>query len=305
MKLLSSVFLVLTLILLTGIPLLAGTTVIEGVTNAPGTIHSVTGVDNLDGSYKVHSGHILIPSIDAGLLPEPDDPSSGDVNPFTGEPLSVKEKNEGDNIAYYYSQDAGTSWTYGGPIGQSSDDENMPTLRSSKTYGSVTVAYNQDPGDSTMFSWSSYSDPSSFTAPVKVNDYNATGYWPPTAGWLHNGYSWYSAVLYAAWREGYAIYLDWYSNDGVEEDDIDCNVRFISVTGTYANPGIVYRVITPGRVKITLHDVSGRLISKLVDGEKRSGSYTVELDNGLSSGVYFVKMSSQVGTFARKVNVLQ
>ena len=211
----------------------------------------------------------------------------------------------GDNVAYYYSQDAGTSWTYGGTIGQSSDAENMPTLRSSKTYGSVTVAYNQDPGDSTMFSWSSYSDPSSFTTPVKVNDYDATGFWPPTAGWLHNGYSWYSAVLYAAWREGYAIYLDWYSNDGVEEDDIDGNIRFISVTGTYANPGIVYRVITPGRVKITLHDVSGRLVSKLVEGEKRSGTYTVELDNGLSSGVYFVKMSSQDGTFAQKVNVLQ
>jgi len=568
MKLLSSVFLVLTLILLTGIPLLAGTTVIEGVTNAPGTIHSVTGVDNLDGSYKVHSGHILIPSIDASLLPEPDDPSSGDVNPFTGEPLPVKEKNEGDpadgeilwstdilvssvkagsgqdfdvdeqthylfvtvdtdhsthdsvivyiskdggltwniflnsynydgkvenpkvrvardengdlwicsmaiwvdspderklymrrmkidstqgywelvadtvfyydmdadigdsayvyvtyipdtsnsvyaarnhldgngwtdhtliflapetdpepaitagvdgqvgivfidqrfandheeirfkrstdhgaswissqqvsnnsaqfplsypdiafarqssnnpgwivatlggtsngyDIVYYYSQDAGASWTYGGPIGQSSNDENMPSLRSTKTYGSVTLAYNLDPGDSTMFSWSSYSDPSNFTAPVKVNDYDATGYWPPTAGWLHNGFNWFSAVLYTAWREGYKTYLDWFNNTGVAEEDIDGNVRFISVTGTYANPGIVYRVITPGRVRITLHDVSGRLISKLVDGEKRSGSYTLQLDNGLSSGVYFVKMSSQDGTFARKVNVLQ
>lgn len=252
----SSVFLVLTLILLTGIPLLAETTVIEGVTNASGTRHSGTGVDNLDGSYKVHSGHILIPSIDTNLLPEP-------------------------------------------------DDENMPSLRSTKTYGSVTLAYNLDPGDSTMFSWSSYSDPSSFTAPVKMNDYDATGYWPPTAGWLHNGFNWFSAVLYTAWREGYKTYLDWFNNTGVAEEDIDCNVRFISVTGTYANPGIVYRVITHGRVRITLHDVSGRLISKLVDGEKRSGSYTLQLDNGLSSGVYFVKMSSQDGTFARKVNVLQ
>jgi len=211
----------------------------------------------------------------------------------------------GDNIAYYYSQDAGASWTYGGPIGQSSNDENMPSLRSTKIYGSVTLAYNLDPGDSTMFSWSSYSDPSSFTAPVKVNDYDATGYWPPTAGWLHNGFNWFSAVLYTAWREGYKTYLDWFNNTGVAEENLEDNVRFISVTGTYANPGIVYRVITPGRVKITLHDVSGRLISKLVDGEKRSGSYTVELDNGLSSGVYFVKMYSQDGTFARKVNVLQ
>ena len=252
----SSVFLVLTLILLTGIPLLAETTVIEGVTNAPGTRHSGTGVDNLDGSYKVHSGHILIPSIDTNLLPEP-------------------------------------------------DDENMPSLRSTKIYGSVTLAYNLDPGDSTMFSWSSYSDPSSFTAPVKVNDYDATGYWPPTAGWLHNGFNWFSAVLYTAWREGYKTYLDWFNNTGVAEENLEDNVRFISVTGTYANPGIVYRVITPGRVRITLHDVSGRLISKLVDGEKRGGSYTLQLDNGLSSGVYFVKMYSEDGTFAQKVNVLQ
>ncbi len=568
MKLLRSVFLVLTLVLLTGIPLLGKTTVIEGVTNAPGTTPSGIGVDNLDGSYKVQSGHILIPSIDASLLPDLDDPTSGNVNPFTGEPLPVKEKNEGDpadgevlwstdilvssvtagsgqdfdvdyqthylfvtvdtdhltydsvivyiskdggltwdiflnsynssgsvenpkvrvardengdlwicsmaiwvdspddrklylrrmkidstqnywelvadtvyyydmdadigdsaylyvtyvpdilntiyagrnhldgsgwtdhtliflnpetdpepaiaagvdgqvgivfieqrlpgdqeeirfkrstnhgaswitsqqvsnnngqyplsypdvafarqssnnpgwiiatfgatsngdNIAYYYSQDAGISWAYGGTIGQSSNDENMPALRSSKSFGSVTLAYNQDLGDSTMFSWASSSNPDSFSTPVKVNDYDATGYWPPTAGWLYNNYNWYSAVIYSSWREGYKTYLDWFNNTGVEEENQEDNVRFISVTGTYANPDIVYRVITPGRVKITLHDVTGRLISKLVDGEKRSGSYTVELDNGLASGVYFVKMSSQDGTFAQKVNVLQ
>ncbi|MDD5529901.1 MAG: T9SS type A sorting domain-containing protein [bacterium] len=46
-------------------------------------------------------------------------------------------------------------------------------------------------------------------------------------------------------------------------------------------------------IRLTIHDLSGRCVKTLVDGEKKAGSYNVILNaKGLSTGVYFISLSA-------------
>jgi len=55
-----------------------------------------------------------------------------------------------------------------------------------------------------------------------------------------------------------------------------------------------YRVQETGHVLLVVYDINGRLISHLVDGLHSAGVYSVEFNaEGLSSGVYFVRMETE------------
>ena len=53
----------------------------------------------------------------------------------------------------------------------------------------------------------------------------------------------------------------------------------------------------PGRVRLGVYDASGRLVRRLVDGERRAGAETVVWDGlnasgaRLGAGVYFVRLA--------------
>lgn len=53
-------------------------------------------------------------------------------------------------------------------------------------------------------------------------------------------------------------------------------------------------------------DVSGRLEKVLFEGRKRCGSYTMDLDlNGLSSGIYFLRLGVGNKHLVRKIEVFK
>jgi hypothetical protein len=58
-----------------------------------------------------------------------------------------------------------------------------------------------------------------------------------------------------------------------------------------ASATVRYDLPASGWVKLSLYDLSGRLVVTLVDGEKPAGRHAVELDgSGLAAGVYFVRL---------------
>lgn len=64
------------------------------------------------------------------------------------------------------------------------------------------------------------------------------------------------------------------------------------------NPGtnIEFTIPKAGRVNLAVYDVLGRVVSRLIDGEKRPGTYRVRFDGStLASGVYFYAL--EAGSF--------
>ena len=202
-----------------------------------------------------------------------------------------------DNIAYYYTTDSGVSWSYGGVIGHV-DDETMPSVRAGKSTSAVTLAYNGDPGDSTMFSWASSSTPTTWSVPVRINDsgHSATGNWPPTAGWISAGGNW-SAVMFTCWTLNYSLYFDWFGNTGIEEGVSPATISSLqnSPNPFSGSTRIDFNLSGTGPVSLEVFDVSGRHVSTPIDGQSfEAGDHSVQWDAGtsLAPGVYFSRLTS-------------
>jgi len=64
--------------------------------------------------------------------------------------------------------------------------------------------------------------------------------------------------------------------------------------------GIRYRLAAPGHVRLTVYDVGGRAVARLVDGEQGAGSHEVGFDGaGLPSGVYRCRLETDGAVMER------
>ena len=68
-----------------------------------------------------------------------------------------------------------------------------------------------------------------------------------------------------------------------------------------------YALATAGDVRITLHDLLGRDVARLVSGEQGAGEHRARLDtSGLAAGVYVLRMTAPGGfAEARRVTVVR
>jgi endo-1,4-beta-xylanase len=84
-----------------------------------------------------------------------------------------------------------------------------------------------------------------------------------------------------------------------------------SLAQNYPNPfnaatKISYDLATSGNVSLKVYDISGRLVETLVDCYQEVGSHTASWDaSGVSSGVYFYKLSTADYTCTKKMNLLR
>jgi hypothetical protein len=213
-----------------------------------------------------------------------------------------------DNLAYYYSTNSGVNWTYGTVIGGGAD-ENQSTLRAKKVGGHLTVAYNQDPGDSTMFTWAMTSTPTDFITPYRINDYAATSSWAPTAGWITTGGSSYSAIAYTSWDMNYRPYFDHFGNTGIAQEpgqEIGIGTISLAPNPSRGNARFSYTVHNVGNVRISVYDAAGRLVTNLVNETKAPGEYTLNIDNqNLTAGIYFVRIETQENVATQTMTVLR
>jgi len=202
-----------------------------------------------------------------------------------------------ENLGYYYSTNSGSSWTYGG-VFSGATDENLCTLGSLKSSEAVTVAFNADPGDMTMYTWTNGSSPTGFITPEQINDHTATDIWRPTAGWIGS----YSAVMYCDIGP-YNLYLDAFNFTGVE----DFFTGIAPATGgihTNPNPfsgmaSISFDITQAGPVTLSVYNIAGQLVTNLVPGQTlASGNHVVQWDgndlNGspVAPGVYFCRLTT-------------
>ena len=64
-------------------------------------------------------------------------------------------------------------------------------------------------------------------------------------------------------------------------------------------------------VQITIYDLKGKLVRKLYSGSRNAGFHTIAwngLNNdnqGVASGVYYVRMNSSEGTHTRKITLMK
>lgn len=214
---------------------------------------------------------------------------------------------DGDNIAYYYSTNSGVNWTYGAVIMPAGENENMSTVRCHKATGSITVAYNCDPGDSTMFTWTTTGNPTGFGDGVKINDYGATGLWPPTAGWIARPGG-YSAIIYSAMALDYRPYFDWFGNTGIKENNQTIAKTALNLAPNPSNGSAILSYTTKqiGGVRISLYDATGRLIQNLMNETKPAGNHTLALNNQeLPNGIYFIRVETSEGTVSKTMTILR
>jgi hypothetical protein len=199
-----------------------------------------------------------------------------------------------DNCGFYYTTDSGANWTYGTTFPGSGGDENLSRLGAMKSTssGGVTFCYNSDPGDSVMFSWFSPSSPETFTAPVRINDFAATGNWPAAAGWNGNNFS---SILYTNWNNNYRLMYDWY-NHTTGMDDATAGISMLSNAPNpfNATTNISFTLTQSSPVTIAVYNMAGQLVSTVADNQSfTEGSHSVQWDGqSLSPGVYFCRLSA-------------
>lgn len=82
------------------------------------------------------------------------------------------------------------------------------------------------------------------------------------------------------------------------------SVTQYSLEPNYPNPfnpstRISYSVTAESYVKLDVFDITGRLVTSLVDGHKAAGDYQIEFDgNQLASGVYITRMTANTNNYS-------
>ena len=97
---------------------------------------------------------------------------------------------------------------------------------------------------------------------------------------------------------------------GIDISTSDLFVGF-ALHQNYPNPfnpvtTISYSLPVSSHVRITIHDLKGRVVDELVTGRAVAGTYSVEWDaSGVSSGIYIYRIESSGFTQTRKLVLLK
>ncbi|MBN1780013.1 aryl-sulfate sulfotransferase [bacterium] len=100
------------------------------------------------------------------------------------------------------------------------------------------------------------------------------------------------------------------SGTGISSNATEIPDRFI-LSQNYPNPfntetRIRFTLPEPGRVTLTITDLSGREVTTLVDGIRNAGDYTVQWDGACqASGIYLYRLKTEKGGKTRKLILLK
>lgn len=106
---------------------------------------------------------------------------------------------------------------------------------------------------------------------------------------------------------------DWVENPNSAPFEPQATIKGFELQPVYPNPfnsqaKLDFSLSRPGKVNITLSDLTGRNIIELVDGYIGSGAHqiTINADNvGLSNGVYFIRCQTENASVMQKVLYLR
>lgn len=223
------------------------------------------------------------------------DPSIWLVHVRDMEPLNGK----GLGVFYYYTTTNDTIWSYGGDDGighgDTDNNEKLTSIATNWTDGAPTVCYAIVPSESLMFTWCS--GDTNWTRPIKVNDHRHTGNFAPAAGWKYTVRGSYSAVLYAGVGPRDLWFDSWDNTTAMDEKQPAAVLPVVTVKPNPAAGRAVinWSTVRAGAVKLTIHDVTGREVAVLAQGQLNAGERQVTWNCAdLPSGVYLYRLNGAI-----------
>ena len=105
--------------------------------------------------------------------------------------------------------------------------------------------------------------------------------------------------------------IRWVTSEPTSNDEDPVVARQFRLAPAYPNPfnpttTIQYTLEQAGEVSIQVYDVLGRQVAELVEGRQIAGTHTLQFDaNGLSSGIYYVRMISGNFSETRSISLVK
>ncbi len=131
---------------------------------------------------------------------------------------------------------------------------------------------------------------------------------------MYNGQDWYGSL--ETYLVGCVLNGKEYG-EIVKDYIVSVNKNYLTqpkdflLSQNYPNPfnpttNIRFRIAKSGFVSLKVYDVLGREVATLVNQEKPAGNYEVKFDgSGLSSGIYFYKLSTENYTSVKKMILMK
>lgn len=151
-------------------------------------------------------------------------------------------------------------------------------------------------------------NPASWNQSYRINDDptdNLSGAYGPSVD-----YNSAEDTLIVAWNsfEGYtySIWFDGANWTGIEEDLSPTSPLRLSNNPTHGKTDIFFSIENAGNVRITLHDVSGRMIKSVFSGRENPGQHSISFDPaGIPSGIYFLRLETPSSAHTRKMTLVR
>ncbi|RPI16144.1 MAG: T9SS C-terminal target domain-containing protein [Ignavibacteriae bacterium] len=144
----------------------------------------------------------------------------------------------------------------------------------------------------------------------KRNSVMSTGSLAPVCAVYKNGTSKYSAFAYAGQGPSNVYFNQESLVTGVSPTNGNIPDRFV-LEQNYPNPFnpntiIKFSIPNAGNVKLTVFDITGRIVSIIADEEMKAGSYSVDFNaSNLSSGIYFYKIEAGSFVETKKMTLIK
>ncbi len=217
------------------------------------------------------------------------------------------------SIRYSTTTDGGATWASGIPwpptnVAHATWDMKYPYARVSYNESSVVRVVTTVPEsgpDSVVYAFAAGATPTTWSGRGVYNDYGITTEFGPRVDYssdISGGYLVYRQI------GSPNIWIDaWNFTSGIDDGNTD-NLTGVNLvpnptTGTAI---LSYNIKNAGNVRISLLDVSGRLIENLLNESKAAGGHSLSIDKtNLPSGIYFIKINSPDGVAAAAMTVIK
>jgi hypothetical protein len=227
-----------------------------------------------------------------------------------------------DDIWYYYTQDAGVTWSSIQCMScVPGDSERAPDLETSLSQGYIHAALFHD--NTIDYRRSSYTSPATWNVTPHINDGLDVSSDFPRPGVGINPARPIEEEAGICWTDvrndatsSYDLYYDGpgASTAGAPEPGAAAPIQSLSCCGT--NPfakatSVCFELAETGPVALSVFDVTGRAVRTLVNGIRPAGDYRV-IWNGLTAdgaeappGVYFVQLKTEQNVSTQEVTILR
>ena len=114
-------------------------------------------------------------------------------------------------------------------------------------------------------------------------------------------------VCWKTYTPGWKLMFNalWFET-GIEEDEFIPAALHLNPNPSNGMANLSYSISKAGVVKISIYDISGRLIRDLIDETKNAGNYTLQINSrNLSSGIYFLHIITPDGKFTKSMTVVK